>query len=196
MATTATETKTDELVLTPPAPVQATPAQIAALKARAAVANLDPQTTASVSGMQAMAYAAVPSPTDRAPVVAASAPIPRSIRPASPARDPMAIGGVSVTTKGQLGTVTTASRLAAAKGNDVFMRAMILAPSASTAMLATSFGDTDMTIMRGLFVKPRVAIAMTFQEDPTPGLNTERFSGSAIAPLATHTFAIRTAGLR
>ena len=68
----------------PPAPKQATPAQVAALKARQAVGAADPQPTASVSEAfnKALAYApAASSPVDRANVVAASAPIPRSVRP-------------------------------------------------------------------------------------------------------------------
>ncbi|MGY4285351.1 uncharacterized protein YcbK (DUF882 family) [Bradyrhizobium sp. LM2.7] len=69
----------------PATPQQATPAQVAALKARQALAT-DPQPTASVSSSayQALAYApASAPPVDRANVVAASAPIPRSARPAS-----------------------------------------------------------------------------------------------------------------
>ena len=73
----------------PNAPNQATPAQVAALRARQALAAAtDPQPTASVSESfnKAMAYApAAASPVDRANVVAASAPIPP--RPARPARN-------------------------------------------------------------------------------------------------------------
>ena len=72
----------------PATPKQATPAQVAAISARQALAAADPQPTASVSAaFQALAYApAANSPVDRANIVAASAPIPRSIRPASPAQ--------------------------------------------------------------------------------------------------------------
>ena len=68
----------------PATPKQATPAQIAALKAREAVGAADPQPTASVSDKfnKALAYApAASSPVDRSNIVAASAPIPRSVRP-------------------------------------------------------------------------------------------------------------------
>ena len=59
--------------------------QLAALRARQAVGAADPQPTASVSDAfnKALAYApAASSPVDRANVVAASAPIPRTVRPA------------------------------------------------------------------------------------------------------------------
>ena len=46
---------------------------------------------------------------------------------------------------------------------------MMLAPSASTSMLTTVFGDTDMTLMRGHFVKPQAVVAMGFSDDPQLG---------------------------
>ena len=66
------------------APQQATPAQVAALKARQAVTPAEPQSTASIpSAFQALAYAPAASlPVDRARIVAASAPLPRVTRPA------------------------------------------------------------------------------------------------------------------
>ena len=70
---------------------QATPAQVAALRARQAVGAADPQPTASVAETfnKALAYApAASSPVDRANVVAASAPIPRTVRPARNAAAP------------------------------------------------------------------------------------------------------------
>ena len=73
---------------------------------------------------------------------------------------------------------------------------MILAPSASGSMSATAFGDSDMTLLRTHFAKPQAAIAMAFSEDPLMGLVCDRFSGSATAPLAMQSFAMRTAALR
>ena len=75
----------------PATPKQATPAQVAAISARRALAAADPQSTASVSALNALAYApAAVSPVERANVVAASAPLPRSVRPASASRNPAA----------------------------------------------------------------------------------------------------------
>jgi hypothetical protein len=185
----------------PAAPKQATPAQVAAISARQALASADQQPTASVSALQALAYApAASSPVDRSNIVAASAPIPRSFRTASAPRNPAAATTIdTVVAKGPQGqgnVVATATRLAASRGTDVWMRVMMLAPSASTSMRATVLGDSDMTMMRAFFVKPQAAIAMTFSDDPTMGLLSDRFTGSATATLATQSFVLRTASLR
>jgi uncharacterized protein YcbK (DUF882 family) len=181
---------------------QATPAQVAALNARKALASAEPQSTSSVSSaFQALAYApAASSPADRANVVAASAPIPRSVRPASAPRNPAAATTIdTVVAKGSQGQgslVATSTRIAASRSNDTWMRMMILAPSASTSMSATVLGDTDMTVMRAHFVKPQAVIAMSFSDDPQMGMVSDRFTGSATAILATQSFVMRTASLR
>ena len=185
----------------PTAANQATPAQVAALKARQAVGATDPQSTASVSEAfnKALAYApAASSPVDRTNVVAASAPIPRTVRPTRNA----AAAATEINTvvakgaQGQGSVISTSTRLAAAKGNEVWMRVVMLAPSASSAMSTTVLGDTNMTLMRTYFVKPQIAIAMTFSEDPMMGMTTDRFTGSATAKLTTQSFVVRTASLR
>ncbi len=187
----------------PAAANQATPAQVAALRARQALAAAtDPQPTASVteSFNKAMAYApAASSPVDRANVVAASAPVPS--RPARPARNAGAAATeintvVAKGAQGQDAVVATSTRLAAAQGNSVWMRVVMLAPSASNAMSTTVLGDTEMTQMRSHFVKPRAAIAMTFSEDPMMGMTCDRFTGSATVQLPTQSFVLRTAALR
>jgi uncharacterized protein YcbK (DUF882 family) len=185
---------------TPAAAKQATPEQVAALRARQAVGGGDPQSTASISAaFQALAYApAAAPPTERPNIVAASAPIPRSARPASVARNPMAVNNVTtVVAKGAQGMIATSTRLASAtKSNDVWMRAMILAPSASTSMSVSAMGDPDMTLMRSYFVKPTSVVAMSFADDPQIGLVCERFTGAAVATLPTQSFVMRTASLR
>ncbi|TMK09436.1 MAG: DUF882 domain-containing protein [Alphaproteobacteria bacterium] len=184
------------------APKQLTPALVAAINARQALVSTDPQSTASVfTAMQALAYApASSSPVDRGNIVAASAPIPRSVRPTSAPRSSTAVITIDqVVAKGPQGpgsVVATSTRIAASNSNDVWMRMMILAPSASMSMSATVLGDTDMTLMRAHFVKPQSAIAMSFSDDPQMGLVCDRFTGSATATLATHSFVMRTALLR
>jgi len=186
----------------PATPKQATPAQVAAISARQALAYADPQPTASVSAaFQALAYApASSSPVDRSNVVAASAPIPRSIRAASAPRNPMAATTIdTVVAKGpqdQGNVVATSTRLASFKGNDTWMRVMMLAPSASTSMSATVLGDADMALMSAHFVKPQAVVAMSFSDDPQMGMVSDRFTGSATAALATQSFVMRTASLR
>jgi hypothetical protein len=182
----------------PATPKQASPAQIAALKARQAV---DPQSTASIaSAMQAMAYApAASSPVDRANIVAASAPMPRSVRPAPRNAAAAATEINTVAAKdaqGQGGVIATSTRISAAKGNDIWLRVIMLAPSASSSMFTTVLGDTDMTLMRSYFIKPQTAVAMTFSDDPMTGLSTDRFTGSVTAKLSTASFVVETASLR
>jgi uncharacterized protein YcbK (DUF882 family) len=182
-------------------PKQATPTQVAALSARRALAAADPQSTASISSaFDALAYAPAPNAkVDRASLVAASAPVPHAVRPVSIPRNPMAASKIdSVVAKGAQGQgdmVAMSTRLAASGSNDAWMRVMMLAPSASTSMSTTVLGDTDMTLMRVHFVKPQAAIAMSFADDPEMGLVTDRFTGSAIAVLATQPFVMRTAAL-
>ncbi|HEU0084516.1 MAG TPA: DUF882 domain-containing protein [Bradyrhizobium sp.] len=182
----------------PAAAKQATPEQIAAIRARQAVGGADPQSTASVSAaFQALAYAPAALPP-RPNVVTASAPMPRIVRPTSPAANPMAVNNITtVVPKGAQAMVATSARLtSAAKSNDVWMRAMILSPSASTAMSVSAMGDPDLTLMRAHFVKPLATITMTFADDPNLGLVTEQFTGPAIVKLATQSFVMRTAALR
>jgi uncharacterized protein YcbK (DUF882 family) len=183
-----------------PAAKQATPEQIAALRARQAVGGADPQSTASISAaFQALAYApAAAPPVERPNVVAASAPMPRIVRAASPARNPMAVNNITtVVPKGSQGVVANSTRLASAtKSNDVWMRAMILSPSASTSMSVSAMGDPDLTLMRSYFVKPVTAVAMSFSDDPQLGLVCDQFTGPAVAKLATQSFVMRTASLR
>lgn len=183
----------------PATPQQATPAQVAALKARQALAAAtDPQATASVSNAayQALAYApASASPVDRANVVAASAPIPRSARPAS--RSVAQASEInSVVGKRVDGLVATATRLSAAKGESIWLKIVMLSPSASRAMSVTLMGELDTAALRSYFVKPHAVIAMGFVDDPMQGLSCDSFSGSATAKLETTSFVMRTAALR
>ncbi|MCA1456746.1 DUF882 domain-containing protein [Bradyrhizobium sp. BRP22] len=183
-----------------PAPKQATAAQIAALKAREAVGAADPQATASVTENfnKALAYAPANSPIERGNIVAASAPVPRSVRPTRNA----AAAATEINTvvakgaQGQGSVIATSTRISAARGNDLWMRVVMLAPSASNAMLTTVLGDTDMTLMRAHFVKPQAAINMTFSNDPMMGMSCDSFTGSATATLPTTSFVVRTAALR
>ncbi|MBR0697990.1 DUF882 domain-containing protein [Bradyrhizobium lablabi] len=184
------------------APKQASPAQIAALKAREAIAaTTDPQSTASVSENfnKALAYApATSQQVDRANIVTASAPIPRNVRPTRNAAAAATEINTVVPKGAQQGPsiVTTSARIAAAKGNDVWMRVVMLAPSASGGMLTTVLGDADLSLMRAHFVKPQTAVAMTFSDDPMMGMTCDQFSGSATAALTTRSFVMRTASLR
>lgn len=185
----------------PATPQQATPAQVAALRARQALAAAtDPRPTASVSNAayQALAYApAAASPVDRANVVAASAPIPRGVRPVSAARNSAPATEINtVVGKSTDGMIATATRLSAAKSESIWLKIVMLSPSASRAMSVTLMGEIDMTAMRAYFVKPQTVVAMGFVDDPMHGLSCDSFSGSATAKLETTSFVMRTAALR
>jgi uncharacterized protein YcbK (DUF882 family) len=172
-----------------PAPAkQPTPEQITAIKAREVANSDEPQSSASIaSAFQALAY--MPAPGDRS----GSHPPARDETPATGS-----INDVVAKDQGQRvadGTITNATRIAAAKGNDIWLRALLLAPSASSSMFTTVFGDTDMTRMRSFFIKPQTTIAMSFSNDPQMGLQCDRFSGSVTAKLNTASFALHTASL-
>jgi uncharacterized protein YcbK (DUF882 family) len=180
-------------------PKQATPAQVAAINARRAV-PADPEPTASVSSAyQAFAYAPPSSsPVDRANIVAASAPMPRGAHPsvgsrnAAPATEINTVAAKGA--QGQDGQIATSARIAGAKGNDIWLRVVMLAPSVSMSMSVTRMGDTDLTMMREFFVKPQTAVAMNFSDDPMMGLSCDRFSGFATVRLQT--LALRATTLR
>ena len=186
-------------------PKEATPEQMAALRARQVLASTtEPQSTASVpaAAHQALAYApAAATSSDRANVVTATAPVPYSARPSLPNRNSMAVTDVTtVVAKGaqgqQGGLVATSTRLAASKSGDAWMRVMMLAPSASTSMSVTVLGDSDLTLMSAHFVKPRAVIVMGFSEDPLLGLSCDQFTGSTTTTLTMQSFVMRTASLR
>jgi uncharacterized protein YcbK (DUF882 family) len=187
-----------------PEPKQATPQQVAALTARQALEQItDAQPTRGESTFaKAMAYALpANSPVDRSNVVAASAPIPRSIRPNVPNRNSMVVNEVTTVigkSMGQAGPVAIATRLTAAHipDNHIWTRAMIVAPSVVNSMSVSSIGDGDLTVLRAHFAKPQSVVAMGFSDDPQAGLLSDQFSGSATARLVTTSFAMRTAALR
>ncbi|MBI5131714.1 MAG: DUF882 domain-containing protein [Rhodopseudomonas palustris] len=182
----------------PVAPKQASPQQVAAISARQALEAADPQ-----SPLNAMAFAASSTEKTSKPthphVVTASAPIPTGVRPSSLARHPVVSTKIDTvvgkTGSGKTGVVSNSARITAAgsRDSDVWMRAMILMPSAVTTG-ATAIGDADMTLLTKHFAKPDVAVTMTFCDDPQPGLFADAFSGPAVSTVSTTSFT--TAALR
>ncbi|CAN5312146.1 DUF882 domain-containing protein [soil metagenome] len=186
----------------PAKPKQAPPAVVAAISARQALADAaDPQAASHAAFQQALAYAPPSTPIDRANIVTASAPIPRSVRPASVARNPMAVNSITTVIAkgayGQINAITTSSRLSAApiEDDNVWIRVMVLSPSATTSMTATVMGESDITMLRTHFVKPQSAVTMSFSDDPQLGLVSDHFTGPAIATIPTTPF-MQTAALR
>ena len=115
-------------------------------------------------------------------------------------RNPMAVNNLTTVvgkgSQGQSELVTTSTRIAASNVNEIWMRVLMLAPSASTSMSVTTLGDADLTTMSVHFVKPQGVITMSFSDDPLAGLSCDHFTGAAIANLSTQSFVLRTAELR
>src|SRR5262249_40273887 len=80
--------------------------------------------------------------------------------------------------------------------DDPWLRAMILAPRLSDSMTATLYGEPDFTELRALMNKPTTSVAMSFANDPYPGITTDSFSGEAVVFLNTYAFPQRTAWLQ
>jgi uncharacterized protein YcbK (DUF882 family) len=80
--------------------------------------------------------------------------------------------------------------------DDPWLRAIILAPRLSDSMTATLYGEPDFTELRTLMNKPATTVAMSFANDPYPGITADRFSGEAVVFLTTYAFPRRTAWLQ
>ena len=140
--------------------------------------------------MQALAYAPAANSAgrprqyrrgQRADPAQRAGPAPRNAAAAATEINTVAAKGA----QGQGSVIATSTRIAAAKGNDIWLRVVMLAPSASNSMSTTVLGDTDMTLMRAYFVKPQAVVAMSFSDDPQMGLLSDRFTGS-VARKAGH----------
>jgi uncharacterized protein YcbK (DUF882 family) len=79
---------------------------------------------------------------------------------------------------------------------EMFLRALILAPSARNFLAVSALNAPDLITLRVLFTKPRMAMATTFATDDPAAPTSDRFSGSAYAALATVTFPVHTASLK
>jgi uncharacterized protein YcbK (DUF882 family) len=79
--------------------------------------------------------------------------------------------------------------------DDPWLRAIIVAPRLYGSMTATLHGQPDLTGLRMLMNKPTIAVAMSFADEPYPGITTTGFSGEAVVPLNTYAFSRRTASL-
>ena len=80
--------------------------------------------------------------------------------------------------------------------DDPWLRAMILAPRLYGAMTATLYGEPDLTELRALMNKPATSVAMSFTNEPYPGITANRFSGEAVVFLSTYAFRQHTAWLQ
>jgi hypothetical protein len=84
----------------------------------------------------------------------------------------------------------------AQKADDIWLRAVMLAPDLKYYLSATLIGVPDPKELRPLMRKPHSALAMTFNHDPAAVIPTDHFSGEAVTFLETVSFSNRTAALR
>jgi len=80
--------------------------------------------------------------------------------------------------------------------DDPWLRAIIVAPRLYGSMTATLYGELDFTELRVLMNKPTVSVAMSFTNEPYPGITANSFSGEAVVFLDTYAFPQRTAWLQ
>jgi hypothetical protein len=80
--------------------------------------------------------------------------------------------------------------------NDPWMRAMIVSPSAQSFMGTTLFGLPDFRNLGPYMQKPVTSLAMTFGDDPTPGMTSEQFAGSALTFIGSVKFGAPSATAR
>ncbi len=168
-----------------PMPSQPAAAATAAQKAKGEIlASADPQPNmaGSPNTSQALAYATPTPPVDSSKMVAATGALPSN----ASASDQVSMQAAA----------TTLVRLASHEMNGLWLRAMILAPSASRSLSTTVVGDQDMTVLKAHFIKPKSSVAMSFSDDPHLGMICEQFTGAAIATLPTTSFGLKTAALR
>jgi hypothetical protein len=78
---------------------------------------------------------------------------------------------------------------AGAQFEDVWLRALVLAPDLHNYMTATMIDRPDPRELRPLMDKPGASMMMTFSDNPHLGMTTDRFSGSAVVFISTTSFA-------
>jgi hypothetical protein len=84
----------------------------------------------------------------------------------------------------------------AQKADDIWLRAVMLAPDLQYYLSATLIGAPDPKELRPLMLKPNSALTMSFSNDPATVIPTDHFSGEAVVFLETVSFSTRTASLR
>jgi hypothetical protein len=157
-----------------------------------------PATQIATNVAQALAYAPPAPPLNKSQIVASTAPTqaPSGARSQSYGIAASAAGNDAADVKPRDTRAPAMLRVAATQTNEIWLRAMIVAPSVTTSLSTGVLGDQDMSVMRTHFVKPQVALAIAFSSDPASVLGTERFTGTSSATFQTMTFGMKTAELR
>ena len=77
-----------------------------------------------------------------------------------------------------------------------WLRAVVLSPSVHRFLTTAALGARDLTSLAALMVKPKNSVMMAFAAEPNPGLEHDRFSGTAIVFVSTVSYPTRTALLQ
>jgi len=77
-----------------------------------------------------------------------------------------------------------------------WLRAIVLAPNVHRFLTTLALGTRDFRTLAALMVKPHRSVMMTFAADPNPGLDHDRFSGSAVVFVSTVSYPTRTVALQ
>ena len=151
----------------------------------------DTMTTASLPEA-ALAYAATPATTK----VTEATPLPRPARARPMGANIPALPPTASLMPQASATIASATPPGIVGGgqrtDSPWLRAAVLTPNMTTHMTATHMGDLDTAPLAHLFQKPAQALVMTFSADPGLGIVADRFSGHAIAFLATASFVTQT----
>ena len=154
------------------------------------IASADPIMTASAS--QALAYAAEAP----APAVAVAALKPMGVKLPKVRPAPVTAKLASAAPSAPTAVAHAQPRQSQLLGDNPWLRAVILAPNASSFLTASATAKYDTRQFGDLVKKPTSAVLMSFVDDPHYGLTTERFTGSAVVFVATASFGTRTASLK
>jgi uncharacterized protein YcbK (DUF882 family) len=93
-------------------------------------------------------------------------------------------------------TSLTVTKTADAHLANPWMRAIVLSPSVHDFLTTMALGTRDFGSLAALMVKPSRSVSMAFAADPNPGLDNDRFSGTAIVFISTVSYLTRTASLQ
>jgi uncharacterized protein YcbK (DUF882 family) len=93
-------------------------------------------------------------------------------------------------------TSLTVVKTADARLTNPWMRAIVLSPTVRDFLTTMAVGARDFRSLAPMMVKPSRSVLMAFAADPNPGLDDDRFSGTAIVFISTVSYPTRTASLQ
>jgi uncharacterized protein YcbK (DUF882 family) len=145
----------------------------------------------------ALAYSAQPAPAPAAPVMrglTVPSTTPQNAAAAQPTR--VADAG-SEAAPIHTASAAAPTHKAGLPPDDLWLRALVLAPDLRNYLTATVLGQSDMRELLPLMEKPDAVVTMGFGDDPNFGLATDRFTGAAVVFVPTTVFEKkRTAALQ